>query len=116
MPTVTITFNANQDPKISCAPDPVHVPYGSNQQVTWNVNQPGVTFASNGIAFKAASPGSLQRVSDTQYTLTDDNGNTSGNPIDYAYGINLMYGGSPYSLDPEVANDSRSGMLRYQPK
>lgn len=115
MPVVTITFapNAPGPQQIQCNPDPVPVPYGNAQTVTFNLSGPsGAAFSgTDGIYFKDASPGTLVRVSDTQYQLTDDNGNTTGQPVEYPYGINISYGGSQYSKDPEVENDTRPGQM-----
>ncbi|MBI2215496.1 MAG: hypothetical protein HYU52_17745 [Acidobacteria bacterium] len=116
MSIVTITFNSSSTPQIQCNPDPVHVPYGNSQSVTWNLQTPGATFAANGIYFKGTSPGTLTRVTDTQYSLADDNTNTSGQDVGYSYGINITYNGQPYNLDPEVDNDPEHGPmnLRYK--
>jgi hypothetical protein len=120
MPVVTVTFNPNlpQAQQISCNPDTTHVPYGNAQIVTWNLTgQSGAAFAANGISFYSSPPGTLSRVSDTQFQLSDDNTNQSGAEVDYPYGINITYNGQPYSLDPEVANDPQSGggRLKYHP-
>ncbi len=110
MSIVTVTFTPPPQERIQSSPDPVHVPYGNGQSVTWNLQgPPGAAFAGNGISFKGSSPGTLTRVSDTQYSLADDNTNTSGQEIDYAYGINITYNGQPYSVDPEVENDPEGG-------
>src|SRR5688572_28838713 len=118
MPTVSVTFTPNSpQQQINCNPDSVAVPYGNNQVVTWNLYGPqGSTFASNGINFKSASPGTLVRVSDTQYQLTDDNTNTTGTEIDYPYTVNLMYNNQPYTYDPQVANEpgGGGGGLKYK--
>lgn len=116
MPPVTITFTpSNPNQQINCNPDVVHVPYGNGQTVTFNLSGPaGAAFTQNGIYFKDASPGTLTRVSDTQYTLTDDNENTSGQEVDYPYGISITYQGSEYGQDPEVANDSGSGAMKLR--
>ena len=116
MPTVTVVFTPPPQEQIQPNPDPVHVSYGPSQTVTWNLQGNGATFAANGIYFKGTSPGTLTRVSDTQYTLADDNTNTSGQDVDYAYGINIVYSAQTYNLDPEVANDpGRPPMaLRYK--
>lgn len=111
MPVVSVTFTPNNpQQQINCNPDPVHVPYGNGQSVTWNLNGPaGAAFTSNGIYFKGASPGTLTRNGDQQYTLADDNTNSSGQPIDYAYGVNISYNGTTYNLDPEVENETGGG-------
>jgi hypothetical protein len=117
MPSVSVTFAPNSPQQIICNPDPIHVPYGSNQQVTWNLNGPnGAAFSSSGISFKDQSAGTLLRVNDTQYQLTDDNTNTSGADVDYPYSVNIVYNNQTYTLDPEVANDSGGGgrALRYR--
>ena len=119
MPSVSVTFAPNSPQQITCNPDPVHVPYGNNQTVTWNLNgPPGAAFTNQGVAFKNSSPGTLSQVSATQYQLTDDNTNTGTDDIDYPYTINILYNGTPYSWDPEVANDPRGGggLLRYKAK
>jgi hypothetical protein len=117
MPNVTITFTPNNPQQhFVCNPDPVPVPYGNNQVVTWNLNGPaGSAFTQSGISFKNTSPGTLLRVSDTQYQLTDNNGNTSGSDVDYPYTVSVDYAGSQYDFDPEVANESGGGTraLRY---
>ena len=114
MPPVTITFNPNRPSgqQINCNPDVVHVPFGNGQTVTFNLTGPnGTAFASNGIYFKNSSPGTLTRDSNTQYTLTDDNDNATGQEVDYPYGINVSYQGTDYGQDPEVANDSGGGAM-----
>lgn len=108
MPSVTITFNPNNSQPISCNPDPVHVPHGNNKQVTWQLSgQPGVVFANKGIDFSGGNPGggSLTRVSDTQYQLTENNTNMSGQTVYYKYNVTVTYQGQKYELDPEVGND-----------
>lgn len=117
MPVVTVTFNPNlpQAQQINCNPDPAHVPYGNAQTVTWNLTgQSGAAFTTDGISFYNSAPGTLSRVSDTQFQLSDDNTNQSGAEVDYSYGIYINYNGQQYSLDPEVANDPQSGgRLKY---
>ncbi|MHB8998867.1 MAG: hypothetical protein ACYC7A_04660 [Thermoanaerobaculia bacterium] len=116
MPVVTVVFTPPPQEQIQSNPDPVHVSFGPSQIVTWNLQGAGATFAENGIYFKGSSPGTLTRVSDTQYSLADDNTNTSGQEVVYTYGINILYNGQPYNIDPEVDNDSgRPPMaLRYK--
>jgi hypothetical protein len=119
MPTVTVTFTpSNPNQKINCNPDAVHVPFGNGQNVTWNLNGPaGAVFGTDGIYFKNGSPGTLSRTSDTSYSLDDDNDNTSGQDVVYAYGVNISYQGNNYSIDPEVENDPGHGPLElhYKP-
>ena len=119
MPTVTVTFTpSNPNQQINCNPDTVHVPYGNGQSVVWNLTGPtGCAFATtDGIYFKDGSPGTLTRNSDTQYTLADDNTNTSGQENDYAYGVAITYNGANYGLDPEVANDPGGGARKVRYK
>ena len=114
MPTVTVVFTPPQ--QIVPSPDPIHVPYGPTQSVTWNLEGEGATFADNGIYFKSGSPGTLTRVSDTQYSLADDNTNTSGQDVDYSYGINVSYNGTTYNVDPEVDNDPEGAAMKVRYK
>ncbi|HEX7705287.1 MAG TPA: hypothetical protein VF701_02415 [Thermoanaerobaculia bacterium] len=116
MPPVTVTFTpSNPQNKIVCNPNTVPVPYGNNQTVTWNLVGPsGAKFATDGIYFKDASPGTLQRLSDTSFQLTDNNANTTGSPIDYPYGIKIEYNNQPYEMDPQVENETRPTMT-YHP-
>lgn len=119
MPIVTVTFTPNNPQQtFVCNPDPAPVPYGL-QTVTWNLSGPaGATFAAtDGIYFKDQSPGTLTRVSNSQYQLSDNNTNQSGSTIDYPYGINVSYNNQTYNFDPEVANESGGGKaLRYHPR
>jgi hypothetical protein len=85
--------------------------------IEWNLarkngNDKGdVTFATtNPISWKAASPGTVTRDSDTKCSMPYDNSNVASTSTDWAYTINavLTKEGTSYPLqyDPDVENES----------
>jgi hypothetical protein len=100
-------------------PDPINVPHGNHQVITWTLNPnnaPGAVFATNGVVFKpnsgwgASQPGA-QGNSGTVFSVTEDNTNSGIEAIEYPYSVNVLYSGTTYTWDPEVANDPKGHVV-----
>lgn len=125
MPACSVTFDPTASPMFSFNLDPIPVPYGNNQTITWTLISPkaaGAHFdATNGVAFKpnsgwsGAAPSGAGN-SPTVFTVIDNNTNPGTLAVDYPYSVNVVYNNQTYTYDPEVANDPKGNpTVRYHP-
>ena len=124
MPGINVTFNPNAvapAKQFTFSPDPCHVPFGSNNTVTWTLAAPGFQGAQfapqnttdptkQGVYFNTdsgwtGSQPAPSGSSGTVYSVNDNNNNPTLKGIKFKYGVNVTYNGQTYSHDPEVEND-----------
>lgn len=102
--TVQVRVGANC--AISVAPDPLAVAgRGQAKKITWEIATDGYVFASNGIAFKAASAEFDEPELDGKKFRWRDRHTTSGR---YEYNVNVVRTGpnpATCSVDPVVVNE-----------
>lgn len=106
--TIRVTFDSGTK-KISVDKDTVTVGNHAIEDFTWNLT--GAKFDSSaGLQWKGASAGTFKRVSDTRWTLHDDNSTPHGHKQHFPYSITVVTDeGATVTLDPEVVNDPTTG-------
>src|SRR5688572_843097 len=106
--TATITFIYNNGtPQWSVDLDPLPIPQG-NQDIFWVLSgqsTPGAAFNTNpaGIVMQAGWPGTTPQPQGNKYRSTENNNIPPGPPIKFKYTVNVLYNGTNYPWDPDVA-------------
>jgi hypothetical protein len=123
MPQITIQFDCS-DQSFQFSPDPLPVPYNSNETITWKLvpikipTNGTVTFpATGGVTFGSDWPGS-QPTRDPndprKYTVDDDNDSASTEG-DFKYTTKIAYfdglTSTTPTFDPDVENEGPPPMV-----
>jgi hypothetical protein len=107
---ITVTVTGGSDPSVRCSPNVADIAHGVQQNIVWNLATPGYTFGPKGVYFKSSDdppwPGAAPaRVSDTVYSVLDDNENETPDPIRYPYSLEVTDGTTVIEWDPQVKNE-----------
>lgn len=110
--TISITFDYNGgSPDWTVDPESLSVPQGP-QRILWQLSSSSTGDAAfpatGGVVFKNGSnwPGSAPAFQNARtYAADEVNANPGPGKARYRYTINVVFNGTTYSHDPEVANE-----------
>jgi hypothetical protein len=111
--TINVHLNTNADPPVTAVPNRQSIPRGMHNVVFQIAPESKGHLAA--IYFDSdRNPFETTPAFGNSFSSQDNNDNTTGAPVEYAYTITVWESGRPYSSDPEIENQTGGGGRRRQ--